>query len=187
MRLLFVLLIVSCAGCKTLITKKYQLNRQMPFHSKTEYLRYLSSEYGFLAENLLSIDSASFYEYLSKGLNIYVGTFINDSVQYAKSPFLKDNQACMGRIEKELKAIQANERSSFDSSIRLKDLGLKYANNRQSVNVLSNKKSIVLINYSYALGTYYDKLYKEFVASCQNNKDFELYVISMDWLYHLPD
>ncbi|NOT51024.1 MAG: hypothetical protein HOP10_07080 [Chitinophagaceae bacterium] len=102
-----------------------------------------------------------------------------------KSPELKDNLGCAGRILAEIKTNDASSdlmnKSLFTKS-NFRQFSFKYLDDNRSFNVNeSNKKLKVILIYSFSGGTYYDGYYKDIQDYfIKHQADVDLYIITLD-------
>lgn len=121
---------------------------------------------------------------------IYFGSFLNDSTSLKKSSFLKDNQACIGRMKGEIEnnlRITNYPDSIIETKINLAKYNFYYLHDKNKFSVRDSKKQLkVFLLYYYPFGTFYDKLYKEIENTCLKNiEKTELYIICVDPVYAL--
>lgn len=184
-------------SCTTILKKSFKVNRKFSFNSKSGYYNYLVNKKGFPKEQILFLDSISYINFGQKALMvenpmIYFGSFLNDSVSIKKSPFLKDNQACIGRMKSEIEknlsmAVYAD--SAVELKMNLSEFNLCYLYDKSKFSTVNNKKRLkIFLIYYYSFGTFYDTLYKEIEEICLNNiEKTDLYIISVDPVYALKN
>jgi hypothetical protein len=123
--------------------------------------------------------------------SVYYGSFVNDSTLIKKSVYLMDNEACMGRMDGEIKKNLV--RRQYVDSFLVPNNNLR---NFHFVNTTlapvkidnSNRRLKVFLLYMYAQGTVYDYIYKEVYKTYNStDKGFDLYIIMLDPVYSLPD
>lgn len=184
-------------SCTTILKKSFKVNRKFSFNSKSEYYNYLINKKGFPKEKILFLDSISYINFGQKALMvenlmIYFGSFLNDSVSIKKSPFLKDNQACIGRMKSEIEknlSMVVYADSAVELKMNLSKFNLCYLYDKSKFSTVNNKKRLkIFLIYYYSFGTYYDKLYKEIEEACLNNiEKTDLFIISVDPVYALKN
>lgn len=123
---------------------------------------------------------------------IYFASFLNDSVSIKKSSFLKDNQACIGRMKEEIEnnlSLVLYADSLVESKINLSNFNFYYLQDKSKFGPVNNKKRLkIFLLYNYSFGTLYDKLYKEVEKTYLNNiEKMDLYIICVDPLYSLKN
>jgi hypothetical protein len=187
-----VLITVTLSGCRYLIARKYNLNREFTFNSRTEYFNHLQKKYSFASSQVLYPDSSSqqafLFEISQARLMQYYGSFLNDSVELKKSERLSENLSCMGRILNEME-LHFDKKNSGDvianSTFRTKYFRIGADDSRFGFKE-DNKLKIFLL-YSYAMGSYSDDFYKEISNWVRERKDkVEIFIISMDPIQTLP-
>ena len=190
--LIFLLFVFSCTS---IIKKATKVNRKFSFTTQSDYYNYLINKKGFSPNQILFPDSISYVEFGQKALMtenpvIYLGSFLNDSVSIKKSDFLKDNQACIGRmkgeIEKNLKIITYPD-SIVQANINLSKFSFYYLNDKKRFSISNSEKQLkIFLLYYYPFGTSYDKLYKEIEeAWLKNIAKTDLFIICVDPVYAL--
>lgn len=187
----FIIALIFLLSCKSLLYKKYSMNRPFNFQSPAEYLKYLHSIKGLDTSHVIHPDSSSIWPFMqyiqNQRLSEYYGTLINDSVEIKKSKEMEENLSCIGRA---LTDIERNVVKTADTSLYVKNDFYKYKFFRSNTNVLfdfneSTKPVKIFLIYSYNYGTYYDIFFKkmnEFAMLHQH--EVEVYIISLDYAFH---
>jgi hypothetical protein len=178
-----------------MLKKATKMDRKFSFKTLSEYYDYLINKKKFQPNQILFIDSISYAKFGQQVLMvenpmIYIGSFLNDSVSIKKSDFLKDNQACIGRMKGEIEnnlGMTNYPDSMVETKINLANYNFFFLHDKNKFSLLNSKKSLkVFLLYYYPLGTYYDKLYKEIEDACLKNiEKTELYIICVDPVYML--
>ncbi len=190
--LFFLLFLFSCTS---LIKKATKSGRKFSFNSKSDYYNYLIIKKEFSPNQIIFPDSSSYISFgqtvlMEEDIVIYLGSFLNDSVSLKKSPLLKDNQACIGRMNKEIAknlSLTDYPDSIINTGINLSRYNFYYLEDHKKFTLsnTSNRLKIFLLYY-YPFGIGYDKLYKEIQEACLKYKDkTELYIICIDPVYYL--
>lgn len=186
-KLLPVIALVCCLfSCRAYINMRYGFNRPFRFNNREAFLSFLESRMKINRDHVIYPDTIgnNFYQKMSNDTIVaYYGCFLNDSIEIARSVFLKENTSCIGRVLKEIK--ENNDSLKRISSISylpsdFREFYFRYAVNNQKfgMNDSAKKLKIVLV-YLYAYGTYYNRFYQEVVNFYEANKhDIELYVIA---------
>lgn len=191
--LCFVVLVGALLSCRRATSANYNLNQKFEFRTKQEYFNKVSKKNGFNASSLLYIDSSDYMEFgrqVLDSMKIYLGTFINDSVAFKKSTSLKENEFCLGRLEKEFRGkdfLSDLSDGMFDSSINLGQFRFYTVMGNKRIRLSENpKKSKIILLYAYAFGTFYKKFYKDIEKNYKKNIDnTDLYIITIDPVYFL--
>lgn len=97
---------------------------------------------------------------------------------------LNENLSCAGRVIKDIYGLTGNGISNINL-IRNQDFKnytfRRLLDNEKYVMNNSPQKLKIFVIYGFALGSFYDSMYKEIISFCEENKNFaELYVISID-------
>lgn len=181
--------VVLFITCRSYFKARYNFNRPFEFTSKQEYLTSVSKEMEFEETMLLYVDSTDYtnfmHTFIGSSSSVYFGAFINDSLSVKKTAFLKDNESCIGRMEKEIyKNISAENfiRDSLDNSVNLSNYQFYSIKDNKKYSVSESKKKIkIVLAYAYDFGTYYKPLYQEIIAAYKKNiQNCDLYIISLD-------
>ena len=192
---LFFLLLTGWCSCKFYAIKKYQLNKQFDFITKSSYLQFIMKRNIGAQQNFLYLDSASYEKFLMEKIQgdssvLYLGCYLNDSTSFLKSSFLNQNTSCSGRIEKEvLSNLSYKEKDPlhFKKAQKLSVYKMYHLINKTVFNINHDENSIKLfLLYSHSYGTYYDPLIKNLKELVkQNEADISMYIICIDPLYSL--
>ena len=192
--LIFLLFLYSCTS---IIKQATKANRKFSFTTQADYYNYLVNKKGFSPNQILFPDSISYVEFGQKVLMkenpvIYFGSFLNDSVSIRKSDFLKDNQACIGRMNGEIEnnlRITTYSDSIVQTIVNLSKFNFYYLKDKKIFSVSNSKKQLkVFLIYYYPFGTMYDKLYKEIEEACLKNiVKTDLFIICVDPVYALKN
>lgn len=190
--IVFTLLFFSCTP---ILKKATKVNREFSFSTQSDYYNYLVNKRGFPKEQILFLDSGSYINFGKKVLieespMVYFGSFLNDSISLKKSNYLKNNQACIGRMKGEIEknlSIVFYADSIIESKINLANFNFYFLNDKKKFGNVNNKKRIkIFLLYYYPFGTLYDKLYKEIEETYLNNiEKMDLYIICVDPVYAL--
>ena len=188
------LFIMLSSGCRSMLIKKYSIGRSFEFNSRKAFYNYLIEEKLFDTATLIFPDSASmapfiFYKVMPDSAVVYLGTYMNDSMQLLKSIGIQDNNSCKGRIQGEIEGhLQGNhfpdsllQRTSSMAAFRFFSIS-----NQQPFNIPSTKRVRVYLLYSYQMGTYYHQFYKDLQAIGKKYAaKADMYVICLDPVFQL--
>lgn len=148
---------------------------------------HINNQLGISDSLIFYCDTVSFLAFtktLSHDASIYYGSFITDSIQIAKSPSLKTNESCKGRIGSELVNLVKMQRNELelDTSVNLKMYHFHNIKNENiNLTIENNKRYTILLIYFYSFGRYYDDLYKEIITAYKRNpKAYDLKIITLD-------
>ena len=192
---LFFLLLTGWCSCKFYAIKKYQLNKQFDFITKSSYLQFMMKRNIAEQQNFLYLDSASYEKFLREKIQedstvLYLGCYLNDSSCFSKSSFFTQNTSCSGRIEKEVLsnlAYKEKDPLHFKKVQKLSTYKMHPLINNEVFSINHDEKRIKLfLLYSHSYGTYYDPLIKNLKELVkQNEADISMYIICIDPLYSL--
>jgi len=192
---LFFLLLTGWCSCKFYAMKKYQLNKQFDFITKSSYLQFMMKRNIGAQQNFLYLDSTSYGNFLMDKIQedsavLYLGCYLNDSTSFLKSSFFTQNTSCSGRIEKEVLsnlAYKENDPLHFKKVRKLSAYKMHRLIKNDIFNINHDEKRIKLfLLYSHSYGTYYDSLIKNLKELVkQNEADISMYIICIDPLYSL--
>jgi hypothetical protein len=178
-------------SCKTLLTEKYRFNKPFSFESKSLYLEYLKSKYGFPAEHVLYPDSTSRdalgNDIIKAKLAQYYGTFINDTLEVRKTELLSENLSCIGQV---LKEIENNSNDNYGNGVAInknfRNYHFKIAVNDSDFIFNSDKKIKIFLLYAFAMGSYFDNFFRDVMNWVQNkNGKLEVFIIDLDPIQNL--
>ena len=172
-------------SCRSVLYRRYQMNREFDFSTKKSYLNYLVEKRHLIPEYLYYFDKVSYNIFLNqfvqdKKSQIYFGTFLNDSISFIKSPYLKNNETCIGRMASEIAknlSESTDNKNITESVINFKSFRLISLFNGKILEGLpanQKKKLIVFVDNYY--GSYFDSFYKE-VQEIQKKEQQELDLI----------
>ncbi len=175
-------------GCGYLSFKKYNMGQSFEFKDKSDFISYLKKKYSIPLEQYLYIDSSSYSKFVFNQLNqnktsIYIGAFLNDSNFVRPSLMLEKNSSCAGRIEKEILTVLSAQKypdSLIQKTNRLSEYKIKFLGSGQIFDI--NKRNVninLLLVYSYGMGSYYDRLFRD-IANLKN-----IFIICVDPVYKL--
>ena len=180
--------LILFSSCKILFKKAYHMGAHMNYKTKSAYISYLKRKH-FPIDKIVFLDSVTylkFAEFIAKDAsNVYYGAFVNDSTQLKKSAYIYNNQSCSGRMNNEIDSIL--KLSVFpDLALVYNPVFIKYPlhylnNNKLLQGIISNKKILICLFYSYTQGTYYNKLYREIFAAVKEHENWaDLLIITLD-------
>lgn len=176
-------------SCGQLLPAIYNVNQNKEFASKTAYKDYIIKSTSVDISRFLYLDKDSYHKFLdyiaSNNVDYYLGTFINDTLQIAKSKYFEENRSCSGRIIPELDS--SLRRNSYDLNTVLKNTSLYYLDRRPAKITDTSKMHVYLI-YSYKMGRVHNKDFKsvkDYVDKHSNK--FDLFVISIDPYFMYKD
>ncbi|MEP6674594.1 MAG: hypothetical protein ABJA78_05550 [Ferruginibacter sp.] len=188
-------IVFSLASCKNYLAAKYKINQPFTFKTKHEYLDYLQQKKHFEKDKILYVDASTYsklFNAISNGYAVYYGSFLNDSTEIKKSAQLMINEACMGRMDAEIKK-NIPRQNGFDSlltrSENIRQFKLLHAIDNSPLNINGNDGRLkVFMSFGFAQGAVYDELYKEvYKTYTDSNQSFDVYIMLIDPLYQMPD
>jgi hypothetical protein len=173
----------------------YGIEKPLPFKTKEQYIGYLKESGDFDMNQVLYLDSSSYYKMGSEILPsdssvAFLGCFLNDSISIRKSPFLIENQSCYGRMLQDIES--AMEQEHYDDSILNKNIQIGKFNlyplmGGKKFNCSGNPEKLkIILLYGFFFGKYYKRFYRE-IAEIQrkNSVKADLYIFSMDPVCYL--
>jgi hypothetical protein len=195
MKLFIPVVCIAFFSCTAIAKNKYHIGREFSFHSRNEYLSYFTNKGLFKGEQVLYIDSVSFFRFYMEKIGpdssvVYLGTYLDDSTWIRKSSFLQDNNSCSGRMQDE---IEANlEKSAYPDSVlvsgrKMSRYALKHLDGDSSF-IFKNQqgKRTVFLLYAYGFGTYYDHFYKDILKIRKKHpSSVNVYLVCVDPVYRL--
>ena len=129
-----------------------------------------------------SYDSLLYYVAGNK-IDYLLGIFENDSIEYKKSPFLSENESCIGRIANEIEVINRSEKSEkirndFFHNNRFINLA-----NQQILDMQTSKTKKVILVVSYKLGRIHKNDFTKIEEIVNHGTGYELIVLSLDKVF----
>lgn len=173
-----------------MVKKLYGIEKPLPFKTKEQYAGFLKRSGDFDMNQVLCMDSSSYYKMGSEILPsdssiVFLGCFLNDSISIRKSPFLKENQSCYGRMLQDIKTALAWEHygdSLLNKDIHIGKFNLYPLMGGKKINCSDDPEKLkIILLYGYSFGKYYKRFYKQ-IAEIQrkNSAKADLYILSMD-------
>ncbi len=131
----------------------YGVNKQKTFNSKKDYANYIHRKYKVDASEIIyasnNTTKSNLLMYVYKNhIGYYFGTFANDSLIYIKSEFLKENQSCYGRVEKDLKAI-LNQEMKIETNSFFQQNKFYYLSDNKEFSFENKTIFFAIISYKY--------------------------------------
>lgn len=188
--LVIFLLCTGLLGCRYFSEKKYRIGQNFYFNHKYDFINYLKKKKSLPIQQYLYVDSVDYSRFVFNQLQqnksgVYIGAFLNDSMEIKKSMLLRNNVFCSGRIENEIMTIASMKKhpdSILQITHEISNYSLRFLESGAAFDINKNKEKITFIMvYSYGMGNYYDKLFQN-VSSLKN-----VYVICTDPVYKLKE
>lgn len=180
-------LIVACKPVKKTL---YGINKEITFSNKKDYLEYVQKKYKFNANNLYYADERSYDNFMNNiaqnHVDYFYGIFLNDSIKVKKSMFLSENESCRGRILNEMNSVSKNiasENTEKDNVFSINTFYNVSTNKPLNFKTGSHKKLVLI--FSYKFGQLREKDFEEIENLVNQNKEYDLYIISADRIYDL--
>jgi len=188
MKSIILILLLFTLSCKESQKIFYGTNKTLEFKSLTDYKKYISKKYDIDLHNLYYLsgkDYGTFLGYVVENkLDYFLGTFENDSTQFKKSAFLRDNQSCYGRIRTEVSGLNTLENLNKISNPIIKNTSFLNINTQKRLDFVPGKRKVVLL-ISYKMGNVHKKDFNKLEALIKNLGNYELCVISLDNISNL--
>jgi hypothetical protein len=188
MKNIVLILLLFTLSCKVSQKIFYGTNKILEFKSLAEYKNYIFKKYDFDLHNLYYLegkDYDTFMDYIFENkLDYFLGTFENDSTQFLKSAFLRDNQSCYARIETEVRGLSPLENLNKISNPIIKNTELLNINTQKKLDFAAGKRKVILL-ISYKFGNIHKNDFNKLEALIKNLNDYELCVISLDRIFNL--
>jgi len=188
MKNIILLLLLFTLSCKESQQVFYGTNRNLEFKSLTDYKNYISKKYALDLHNLYYLSGKDYETFLGyvveNKLDYFLGTFENDSTQFKKSAFLRDNQSCYGRIRIEVNNLSSLENLNKISNPIIKNTGLLNINTHKRLDFVSGNRKVILL-ISYKMGNVHKKDFNKLEDLIKNLGNYELCVISLDRIFDL--
>lgn len=182
------LLFIMQYACRPVIALVYGVNRNHDFKTTDAYLAYANRKNCLPEKNILFIDSAGYYRTVkyyvnnNKNFGFYLGDYLNDSIKVKESAFLKADEACWGRILKDMDTNVQTRQLQLCSDTFFNNKTLYYAASCKAFRFNSDDKQKIFVFYSTAFGTIFKKHYKKIMDFVQAHPDkAEVYVLSIDY------
>ena len=186
--------IIVCAfgllSCTAFLKQKYGLERKFRFQSRNDFIQCIEKEKTLPLNHILYIDSLSAEDFFRDNLQqsnslLFLGMYLNDSIQIKKSDYFLENPECIGRIENEV--ILNLFRNEFPDSLKVKTKNISayvlHFLKDDSSYVFSNstKKMKLFLIHSFSMGRYYDSLYNRLFQLERKYSDvLEICIINID-------
>ena len=188
MKNIMLILLLFTLSCKESQKMFYGTNKTLEFKSLTDYKNFISKKYDIDLHNLYYLngkDYDTFTNYIvEKKVDYFLGTFENDSTQFLKSAFLRDNQSCYGRIRTEVSGLNALENLNKISNPILRNTDLLNINTQKRLDFVPGKRKVILL-ISYKMGNVHKKDFNKLEDLIKNLGNYELCVISLDNISNL--
>jgi hypothetical protein len=193
--IIYLFFAAAFSGCGFIYKTKYHLSKPFAFYYKGDYIRFLENKKWFRDFECLYLDSASYFRFIGsdkvKSGNIVLqGLYLNDSTEVKSSDEYEQKKYCSGAIISEIKKLTNGAHHSLlfsKANCKLSEFQFyKLSNNILFEVEEANSKIKIILGYSYALGSYYDKLFTDIRNIANHHKmQFEVYVICLDPIYKL--
>ncbi len=178
------------SACHFMAQYKYHIGKEMSFKTKKDYLSYIEKKRIISAQHILYLDLISLEDFYSDKIKndnslVYQGSYLNDSVCIKKSFSLEENKSCSGRMVHEIKENLLKQQypdSVLCKTKKLSSYKLYYLHNNESFVIEHNNKKLkVFLLYSYRLGSYYNRFYKQMLQlQTLNSSLIDIYLICID-------
>lgn len=187
----FVLLFFNLiSSCKPIVKTIYGVNKKIAFSNKKDYLKYVQKKYRFNVNNLYYADEKGYDNFMNSiaqnHVDYFYGIFLNDSIKVKKSMFLSENESCRGRILNEMNSVSKNiasENTEKDNVFSINTFYNVSTNKPLNFKTGSHKKLVLI--FSYKFGQLREKDFEEIENLVNQNKEYDLYIISADRIYDL--
>jgi len=188
MKSIILILLLFTLSCKESERIFLGMNKTLEFKSLTDYKNFISKKYDIDLHNLYYLNGKDYdtfmYYIFENKLDYFLGTFENDSTQFLKSAFLRDNQSCYGRIRTEVSGLSTLEKLNKISNPILKNTEIFNINTQKRLDFVPGKGKVVLL-ISYKFGMIHKNDFKKLENLIKNLGNYEFCVISLDNISNL--